>query len=43
MESNDLNFKTHRRGFIGTLATGAVALGVGTMATPLQALAKKGF
>jgi hypothetical protein len=43
MESKDLNFKTHRRGFLGTLATGAVALGVGTMATPLQALAKKDF
>src|SRR5438874_4799936 len=37
MESNDLT--THRREFLGTLATGAVAMSIGTLATPLQSLA----
>lgn len=40
MESNNLNLKTHRREFLGTLATGAVAMSIGTLATPLQSMAK---
>ena len=40
MESNE-NLKTHRREFLGTLATGAVAMGIGTLATPLQTIAQK--
>ncbi|GAC1421109.1 MAG: hypothetical protein NVS1B13_19780 [Flavisolibacter sp.] len=32
-------FTTHRRGFLGSLATGAVAAGLATIATPLQAMA----
>jgi hypothetical protein len=39
MESNDQTFKTPRREFLGALATGAVAMGIGTFATPLAALA----
>ena len=38
MESNELT--THRRGFLGSLATGAVAMGIATLSTPLQTLAK---
>jgi intracellular sulfur oxidation DsrE/DsrF family protein len=40
MKRNDETTSTNRRGFIGTMATGAVALGIGTFATPLQALSK---
>src|SRR5688500_18835400 len=39
MESNDQTFKTPRREFLGALATGAVAMGIGTLATPLSAFA----
>lgn len=38
MERNE-TFKTHRRTFLGTLATGAAALSLGAFAAPLQALA----
>jgi intracellular sulfur oxidation DsrE/DsrF family protein len=41
MESDDLNLSTNRRSFIGTLATGAAALSLGTLATPLQSFAKE--
>lgn len=41
MESKDQNGKTHRRKFLGSLATGAVAMSIGTLATPLQSMAKK--
>lgn len=40
MESNNPPSTTNRRSFIGTLATGAAAAGLGTFATPLQAAAK---
>ncbi|HEX6333526.1 MAG TPA: twin-arginine translocation signal domain-containing protein [Flavisolibacter sp.] len=39
MESNEHTIKTDRRDFLGTLATGAVAVGLGTLATPLQSIA----
>jgi len=39
MESNDQTFKTPRREFLGALATGAVAMSIGTLATPLAAFA----
>ena len=32
---------TDRRTFLGTLATGAAALSLGTLAAPLQAVARK--
>lgn len=40
MESKDLNLTTHRRAFLGTLATGAAAVSIGGLAVPLQAMAK---
>src|SRR5689334_6601451 len=40
MERTDLNVKTHRRGFLGSMATGAVALSIGSLASPLQSMAK---
>ena len=36
MEKNVLNLATHRRGFIGALATGAAAIGIASLASPLQ-------
>jgi intracellular sulfur oxidation DsrE/DsrF family protein len=39
MEVNDLT--TNRRAFIGTLATGAVTMTLGAMASPLQSMAKE--
>ena len=39
MEKNDLT--TNRRAFIGTLATGAAAMTLGSMAAPLQSMAKE--
>jgi intracellular sulfur oxidation DsrE/DsrF family protein len=39
MEKNDLT--TNRRSFIGTLATGAAAMTLGTVAAPLQSMAKE--
>src|SRR5438045_486276 len=41
MESKDLNLSTNRRAFIGTIATGAAAMGLAGLATPFQALAKE--
>lgn len=41
MENNDLNLTTHRRGFIGSLATGAIALSLGSLAAPLQSMARE--
>lgn len=41
MENKDLNLTTHRRGFIGSLATGAMALSLGSLAAPLQSMAKE--
>jgi intracellular sulfur oxidation DsrE/DsrF family protein len=35
MTNADLNQKTHRRGFLGTIAAGAAALGMSTLASPL--------
>jgi intracellular sulfur oxidation DsrE/DsrF family protein len=40
MENNDLNLATNRRSFIGSLATGAVAISFASLATPLQTMAK---
>lgn len=40
MESNDESLKTPRREFLGALATGAVAMSIASLATPLQAIAK---
>ncbi|NII24660.1 twin-arginine translocation signal domain-containing protein [Pseudoflavitalea sp. X16] len=42
MQNNDLNVSS-RRGFLGTLATGAAALGVTTLATPFSMMASPGF
>lgn len=36
MEPNDLGQSTNRRGFIGTIATGAAALGAAALVNPLQ-------
>src|SRR5215213_26724 len=41
MESNDLNLNTNRRAFIGTLATGAAAMTIGSLAAPLQTMARE--
>src|SRR5882762_259005 len=41
MAKKDLQQPTNRRGFIGTLATGAAALGMTTLAAPLSAYAEK--
>jgi hypothetical protein len=41
MESNDQNLNTNRRSFIGSIATGAVALTVGSIAAPLASFAKE--
>lgn len=41
MESKDLNLTTHRRAFLGTLATGAAAMSLAGLAAPLQSLAKE--
>lgn len=41
MENIDMNLTTHRRGFIGSLATGAMALSLGSLAAPLQSMAKE--
>ncbi|MDQ6609400.1 MAG: twin-arginine translocation signal domain-containing protein [Bacteroidota bacterium] len=40
MERNDQSLTTDRRSFIGTMATGAVAMTVGSIAAPLTSLAK---
>ncbi|MGE5519024.1 MAG: twin-arginine translocation signal domain-containing protein [Candidatus Dadabacteria bacterium] len=40
MKRNDQRSTTDRRGFLGTMATGAAALTLGTIASPLQTLAK---
>lgn len=39
MERTDSNNATNRRTFLGTLATGAAAVGVASIASPLQAIA----
>jgi intracellular sulfur oxidation DsrE/DsrF family protein len=39
MESNEAKLTTDRRAFIGSLATGAVAMGLGTLAAPIKAIA----
>lgn len=36
MEDNNLNQRTHRRDFLGKIATGAVAIGVTSMVSPLN-------
>ncbi|MFL5741874.1 MAG: twin-arginine translocation signal domain-containing protein [Flavisolibacter sp.] len=41
MESKDLNLSTNRRSFIGTLATGAAAMSLGSLAAPLQSAARE--
>lgn len=41
MENNEPNLATNRRSFIGTLATGAVAMSMAGLATPMSALAKE--
>lgn len=41
MATNDFNEATDRRSFIGTLATGAAAMGLATIVTPLQGNAKE--
>lgn len=41
MESNDQNLTTNRRSFIGTIATSAVAMTVGSLAAPLASMAKE--
>jgi intracellular sulfur oxidation DsrE/DsrF family protein len=41
MESNESKPTTNRRNFIGTLATGAAAMSLATIAAPLQAVAKQ--
>jgi intracellular sulfur oxidation DsrE/DsrF family protein len=41
MESNEIKPTTHRRAFLGTIATGAAAMSFATIAAPLQALAKE--
>jgi intracellular sulfur oxidation DsrE/DsrF family protein len=40
MENNDGNMATNRRTFIGSLATGAIAMSLSTIGTPIQAMAK---
>jgi hypothetical protein len=40
MEDKNLHNLTHRRGFLGTLAAGAAAMGVATIASPLAAAAE---
>ena len=42
MDRNILNQPTHRRGFIGTLASGAAAIGVASLSFPLQLKAGSG-
>lgn len=39
MKSNDPNTTTDRRSFIGTIATGAAAMSLATLASPLQSVA----
>jgi hypothetical protein len=38
---NETNLTTNRRAFIGTLATGAAAMTIGSIAAPMQSLAKE--
>jgi intracellular sulfur oxidation DsrE/DsrF family protein len=40
MENAEFSSKTHRRGFIGTLATGAAAMGLATFGTPFPLAAQ---
>ena len=40
MSKRDLNFTTHRRGFLGTIAATAAALGIGSLAAPFKAAAE---
>jgi intracellular sulfur oxidation DsrE/DsrF family protein len=40
MEDVNLNPTTHRRGFLGTIAAGAAAVGMATMGAPLKAAAE---
>jgi intracellular sulfur oxidation DsrE/DsrF family protein len=42
MKSNDPNTTTNRRSFIGTIATGAAAMSLATLASPLQSVAGTG-
>jgi len=39
MDDTHLNPTTHRRGFLGTIAAGAAAIGMAAIASPLQAAA----
>ena len=43
MAKHDLNQTTHRRGFLGSLATGAATLGMAALANPLQLNAQPNF
>jgi hypothetical protein len=43
MDQNDLTQTTHRRGFIGTVAGSAAAIGLGTLFAPFAATAKNNF
>jgi len=43
MAKHDLSRTTHRRGFIGSLATGAATLGMAALANPLQLNAQPNF
>lgn len=41
MEKNETNLTTNRRSFIGTIATGAAAMTLGSLAVPIQTFAKE--
>src|SRR6476646_6726025 len=43
MRKNELTQTTHRRGFIGSLATGAATLGMASLVNPFQAKAQPEF
>ena len=43
MEEKNLNHTTNRRGFLGTIATGAAAMGMATIASPLALHAAENF
>lgn len=43
MAKNDLTHTTHRRGFIGSLATGAATLGIASLVNPFQVKAQPEF
>src|SRR2546430_10330750 len=43
MPHDDLNETLNRRGFLGTIATGAAAMGMATLATPFQVAAESNY